>query len=66
MIERRPLCSFKTLPAIGKRFGIDPALSKSTDLKRADVRLLVDEKAVLMVAEPESWPPGKNVEKTEG
>lgn len=66
MIERSPFCFFKTLPAIGKRFGIDPALSKPTDMKRADVRLLVDEEAVLMVAEPEPWPPGKNVEKTAG
>ena len=43
--------------AIGKRFGIDPALIKAAELKRADVQLLVDEKAVVMVAEPVPWPP---------
>ena len=44
--------------AIGERFGIDPELFKCAELKRADMQLLVDEKAVLMLAEPEEWPAG--------
>lgn len=44
--------------AIAERFGVDPALFKDPELKRADVQLLVDEKAVLMEAEPEPWPAG--------
>ncbi len=49
---------WKMEQAIGERFGIDPELFKCAELKRADVQLLVDEKAVLMVAEPEEWPIG--------
>lgn len=56
--------------AIGERFGVDPALFKDPELKRADIQLLVDEKAVLMVAEPEAWPPGapaiKDTSRIEG
>ena len=47
---------WKMEQAIGKRFGIDPELFKCVELKRADMQLLVDEKAVLMVEEPEPWP----------
>ncbi len=43
--------------AIGERFDIDPGLFKSSELKRADIQLLIDEKAVLMVDAPELWPP---------
>ena len=42
--------------AIGARFGIDPDLFKSPELKRADTQLLNDEKAVIMGPEPEPWP----------
>ena len=44
--------------AVGEAFGVDAALFTSAELKRADVQLLVDEKARLMVAEPEPWPAG--------
>jgi hypothetical protein len=42
--------------AIANRFNIDEQLFKSKELKRADFQLLVDEKSVLMVEEPEPWP----------
>ena len=61
---------WKMEQAIGERFGIDPELFKCAELKRADVQLLVNEKAVLMVAEPENWPTGapevKNTGRIEG
>jgi 5'-nucleotidase len=41
---------------IGERFGVDPELFKSVELKRADTQLLMDEKAVIMGPEPEPWP----------
>ena len=44
--------------AIGKKFDIDHALFKGKELKRADVQLLIDEKAVVMIEAPEPWPPG--------
>lgn len=44
--------------AIGKAFGVEPELFGGKELKRADVQLLVDEKAALMIAEPEPWPDG--------
>ena len=44
--------------AIGERFGVDASLFTDPELKRADVQLLVDEKAVLMVPEPEPWQAG--------
>ncbi len=47
---------WKMEQAIGERFGIDPKLFSCAELKRADVQLLVDEKKVLMVGEPEEWP----------
>jgi hypothetical protein len=43
--------------AIAERFGIDPALFTDPELKRADTQLLIDEKVVVMVEEPEPWPP---------
>jgi len=43
--------------AIGAHFGIDASLFKDPELKRADTQLLIDEKLVLMVEEPEPWPP---------
>ena len=52
--------------AIGAAFGIDAALFKDSELKRADTQLLVDEKAVLMVAEPEEWPAGAPAVKNPG
>jgi len=42
--------------AIGKRFKIDPELLSCTELKRADLQLLIDEQQVLMVTPPEPWP----------
>lgn len=47
---------WKMEQAIGKRFRIDPELFKCTELKQADVQLLVDEKAMLMAEDPEAWP----------
>lgn len=44
--------------AIGAKFGINADLFKDKELKRADVQLLIDEKAVLMVDAPEPWPLG--------
>lgn len=44
--------------AIGEAFGVDADLFKDRELKRADIQLLVDEKAALMVPEPEPWPEG--------
>jgi len=44
--------------AVGEKFGIDAELFSSKELKRADVQLLIDEKAVLMVDAPEPWPSG--------
>ena len=44
--------------AVGEKFGIDYKLFAGKELKRADVQLLIDEKAVLMVDAPEPWPPG--------
>lgn len=60
---KKQLSQFKTFEgkmevAIGKKFDIKPDLFKDRELKRADVQLLIDEKAVLMVDPPEPWPPG--------
>ncbi|MCZ7675064.1 MAG: hypothetical protein M5U35_03000 [Roseovarius sp.] len=52
--------------AIGNRFGIDPALFKDREMKRTDTQLLVNEKSVLMVEEPEPWPPGAPAVKEPG
>jgi hypothetical protein len=52
--------------AIGTRFGIDAELFKSKELKRADTQLLIDEKSVLMVEEPEPWPEGAPEAKEPG
>ncbi|WP_406645689.1 hypothetical protein QEZ52_17125 [Aliisedimentitalea scapharcae] len=43
---------------IAEAFGIDANDLKCPELKRADVQLLVDEKASLMVPEPAPWPEG--------
>jgi len=51
---------------IGEKYGIDPELFKCAELKRADVQLLVDEKVVLMVVEPETWPPSAPEAKDRG
>ncbi len=55
--------------AIGKKFGVDAKLFKNKELKRADIQLLVDEKEVVMVPEPEPWPdnapPIKNTDRIE-
>lgn len=52
--------------AIGERFGVDASLFKDPELKRADIQLLVDEKAALMVPEPEPWPAEAPPEKDAG
>ena len=44
--------------AVGEKFGINYELFADRELKQADVQLLIDEKAVLMVDAPEPWPPG--------
>ena len=54
-----------------ERYDIYPELFSCAELKRADVQLLVDEKAVLLLMkEPESWPVGaleaKDTERIEG
>jgi len=50
-------CFEKRMEAvIAERFGIDAELFSCEELKRADVQLLVDEKARVMVKEPEQWP----------
>lgn len=43
--------------AVAARFGLNAADFRCAELKRADVQLLVDEKARMMVAEPAPWPP---------
>lgn len=57
------LSQFKTFEkqmekAVGEKFEIDYELFVSKELKRADVQLLTDEKAILMVDAPEPWPLG--------
>ena len=51
---------------IGEKFGIDANLFKSRELKQADIQLLIDEKAVLMVGEPTPWPPNAPTIKDPG
>ncbi len=43
--------------AVAARFGLNASDFRCAELKRADVQLLVDEKARMMVAEPAPWPP---------
>jgi hypothetical protein len=46
--------------AIGERFGFavpGDGEDDTRELKRADLQLLIDEKAVIMAPEPEQWPP---------
>ena len=46
--------------AIGAKFGFsypEKGTPEARELKRADIQLLVDEKAVLMAPAPEPWPP---------
>jgi uncharacterized protein len=48
------------IEAIGRKFGFaypEKGTPEARELKRADIQLLVDEKAVLMAPEPEPWPP---------
>ena len=52
--------------AIAAAFGIDADLFKDVELKRADVQLLVDEKAAPMVDEPEPWPENAPPMKNKG
>jgi len=65
------LSQFKTFEkqmeqAIGEKFRIEYELFVSKELKRADVQLLIDEKAVLMVDTPEPWLPGEPAVKDMG
>ena len=58
---KRRLMQFKKFEdamemAIGAKFGVDSGLFKTSELKRADVQLLIDEKAALMADAPEPWP----------
>jgi hypothetical protein len=57
------LSQFKTFEkqmdkAVGEKFGIEYELFAGRELKKADVQLLIDEKAVVMVNVPEPWPSG--------
>ena len=48
------------MAAIAAKFGFvlpEDGSDDARELKRADVQLLVDEKAVIMAPEPEPWPP---------
>jgi len=50
----------RLIHAIGAKFGFsypEKGTAEACELKRADIQLLVDEKAVLMAPEPEPWPP---------
>jgi hypothetical protein len=50
----------RLIVAIGKRFGFavpGDGENDTRELKRADLQLLIDEKAVIMAPEPEPWPP---------
>lgn len=58
---KKHLSEFKVYEArmeavIAEAFGTSIEDMTCSELKRADVQLLVDEKATLMVAEPEPWP----------
>ena len=46
----------KMLDVIAKRFSLSRPSFRNPELKRADIQLLVDEKAALMVDGPEPWP----------
>lgn len=48
------------IQAIGAKYGFaypEKGTPEARELKRADIQLLVDEKAVLMAPAPEPWPP---------
>jgi uncharacterized protein len=50
----------RLINAIAAKFGFtypEKGSPQGRELKRADIQLLVDEKAVLMAPEPEPWPP---------
>jgi hypothetical protein len=50
----------RLIVAIGERFGFplpDDGSDDTRELKRADLQLLIDEKAVIMAPEPEPWRP---------
>ena len=50
----------RLIQAIGVKFGFvypEKGTAEARELKRADIQLLIDEKAVLMAPEPEPWPP---------
>jgi 5'-deoxynucleotidase YfbR-like HD superfamily hydrolase len=49
----------RLIAAIAKRYGFampEDGSDDARELKRADVQLLVDEKAAIMAQEPEAWP----------
>jgi hypothetical protein len=59
----------RLLAAIGIKFGFvypEKGTVEARELKRADIQLLVDEKAVLMAPEPEPWPPAAPPVKNSG
>jgi uncharacterized protein len=59
----------RLIAAIGGKFGFDypeKGTPEARELKRADIQLLVDEKAVLMAPEPEPWPPAAPPVKNSG
>ena len=61
---KKQLCQFSKFEhqmeeAVGEKFEIDAELFSSRELKRADVQLLIDEKAVLMVDAPEVKDPSR-------
>ncbi len=59
----------RLIAAIGDKFGFgypEKGTPEARELKRADIQLLVDEKAVLMAPEPEPWPPAAPPVKNSG
>jgi hypothetical protein len=71
---KRELRDFKgiedrLIAAIGERYGFampEDGSDDARELKRADVQLLVDEKAAIMSPEPEPWPPNAPSIKDKG
>jgi uncharacterized protein len=59
----------RMIHAIGTKFGFtypEKGTPEARELKRADLQLLVDEKAVVMAPEPEPWPPNAPPVKNTG
>jgi hypothetical protein len=56
-----PIIEANLIRAIAAKLGFhhpEKGTDEDGELKRADVQLLIDEKAAIMAPEPEPWPPG--------